>query len=119
MIAVWGADGSHRAYRLRGVHPLEAAVAQRLAKIAYVSPCFEGLAEKKHVLRLDNYGAQTSSALSWFCQENGLQHLILCPVLVRQQLVGVLVLFYRQKPALTAKVVEEMQSAANVFLCAL
>jgi hypothetical protein len=39
--------------------------------------------------------------------------------MVRQELVGVLAFFYTGKLQLTSKQMEEMQSAANLFLCAL
>jgi hypothetical protein len=39
--------------------------------------------------------------------------------LVRRDMVGVLAFFYRQTPPLSARLAEEMQSAANLFLCAL
>gem|GEM_PF-3493555 len=119
LVAVWSATDDRRAFQLRGVHPGDAAVAHRLTKVAYVSPCFDCLAEKKQILRMDDYAARTSAALSWFCQEHQLPYLVLCPILVRQHLVGVLALFYRAKPPLAARVAEEMQSAANLFLCAL
>jgi GAF domain len=117
LVAAWSSDNVG-GFHLAGAHPLANDGAVRLDKVAQMSPCFERLREKQRVVCVSNLDQETTRAFAWFCEENGLPHAILCPVLVRRDLVGVLVFFYREKPQVTSKVTEEMQAAANLFLCA-
>ncbi|MCG3148692.1 MAG: hypothetical protein PCFJNLEI_02137 [Verrucomicrobiae bacterium] len=119
LVAVWSVTEESEAFRLRGVQPAEAANASRLEKIAQASPCFERLRGVQRDLHVTNFARETSQALGLFCEERNLQEAMLCPVLVRQEMVGVLAFFYQGKPELSAKVREELQSAANLLLCAL
>jgi transcriptional regulator with GAF, ATPase, and Fis domain len=118
LVAVWSGDKAG-GFRLDGAHPLAAEGAVRLDKVAHMSPCFERIRATQRLVRVTDFERDTTKAFAWFCEENGLKHVILCPVLVRHDLVGVLAFFYRDKRSLPAKVLEEMQSAANLFLCAL
>ncbi len=118
MVAVWASDGLG-GFRLAGMHPQANDGAVRLEKVAQMSPCFEKVREALRLTRVSNFEQETTKAFAWFCEENGFQHSVLCPVLVRRDMVGVLAFFYRENPQLSPKLAEEMQSAANLFLCAL
>jgi hypothetical protein len=119
LLAVWSAENLPDTYRLRGVYPAVGETPARLDKVAHVSPCFQLLQERKKLTHFSSFARPTSPAMVWFCEENGLEHVVMCPVLVRQELVGVLAFFSRQEPKIPSKLAEEMQSAANLFLCAL
>ena len=118
LVAVWSGD-KMGGFRLDGAHPLAADGAVRLDKVAHMSPCFERLRATQRLIRVSDFERETTKAFAWFCEENGLQHAILCPVLVRHELVGVLAFLYKAKPSSSSKLTEEMQAAANLFLCAL
>jgi len=118
LVAAWSSNNAG-GFHLAGAHPLATDGAVRLDKVAQMSPCFERLRETRRVMSVSNLEQETTRAFAWFCEENGFEHTVLCPVLVRRDLVGVLVFFYREKPQITSKTAEEMQSAANLFLCAL
>jgi transcriptional regulator with GAF, ATPase, and Fis domain len=118
LVAVWSTDNVG-AFHLAAAHPLANDGAVRLDKVAQMSPCFEKIREDQHLLRVVNLEQQTSKAFAWFCEENGFKEVVLCPVLVRRALVGVLALFYREESHLNKKLSEEIQAAANLFLCAL
>jgi hypothetical protein len=119
MVAVWEAGSFQRGFRLRGLLPADEGKMNRLDTIGRHSPCFDVLIRERHVCHLKDSADDLSPGLGWFCEENQFRHVVMCPVLVRQELVGVLTLFYRNDPKLTSKSTEEMQSAANLFLCAL
>jgi transcriptional regulator with GAF, ATPase, and Fis domain len=118
LIAVWSVDPTG-CFHLAAAHPLANDGAVRLDKVAQMSPCFEIVRESQRLARISNFEQESTKAFAWFCEENGFKEAILCPVLVRRELVGVLAFFYLEKPQLTPKLAEEMQAAANLFLCAL
>ena len=115
----WMAEDRESRFRLRGAHQITSADYERLDKIGQVAPCFEKLQERPGQLRVTDFRKQTAPALEWFCTDLGLVTAVFNPVMVRQELVGVLAFFYKGKPELSSKESEEMQSAANLFLCAL
>jgi len=117
LVAAWSGDTAG-GFHLAGAYPLTIDGAVRLDRVAQMSPCFERLRETQRVMSVSNPKQETTKAFAWFCEENALHHTVLCPVLVRRDLVGVLVFFFREKPQVTSKVAEEMQAAANLFLCA-
>jgi hypothetical protein len=119
MVAVWSARGAPAGYRLAGAHPLNRDATDRLSKIGQVAPCFDRLKDEGCQLQITDFRQQTAPALAWFCDDQHLHHAVFNPVMVRQELVGVLAFFYRDEPLLTTKRAEEMQAAANLFLCAL
>lgn len=119
LVAVWSADPAAETFTLRGTHPLPSDGAVRLDKVAHMSPCFDRLRDAQHLLCVTDIEHQTTKAFAWFCEEHGYTQVILCPILVRRATVGVLVFFYRDTTALPPLTLEEMQSAANLFLCAL
>ena len=118
LVAVWSTDNAG-SFHLAAAHPLAGDGAVRLDKVAQMSPCFEKLREDQRLVRVVNLELETSKAFAWFCEENGFKEVVLCPVLVRRALVGVLALFYRENSHLNKKFSEELQAAANLFLCAL
>jgi transcriptional regulator with GAF, ATPase, and Fis domain len=118
LVAVWSTDNV-RVFHLIAAHPLANDGAVRLDKVAQMSPCFEKIRETQHLTRVTNLEQDTTKAFAWFCEENGFKEAVLCPVLVRRDIVGVLALFYREDSHLTKKLSEEIQAAANLFLCAL
>jgi transcriptional regulator with GAF, ATPase, and Fis domain len=118
MVAVWSVDEMD-SFHLTGAHPLAVDGAVRLDKVAQMSPCFEKVRESQELTRVVDFEQESTKAFAWFCEENGFKEAILSPVLVRRELVGVLAFFYRENPQLSPKLAEEMQSAANLFLCAL
>ena len=117
LVAAWASDMAG-GFHLVGAHPLTIDGAVRLDKVAQVSPCFERLREAQRLMLASNPKQETTKAFAWFCEENNLHQAVLCPVLVRRDLVGVLVFFYGEKPQFNSRILEEMQSAANLFLCA-
>jgi hypothetical protein len=119
LVAVWSADPTSGGYQLRGAHPAGLDGAVRLDRVAHLSPCFDKLRDAQDILAVSDFEQHTSKAMAWYCEENDLQHAVLCPVLVRRDLVGVLALFFRAKPELTPRLIEEMQAAGHLFLCAL
>ena len=119
LCVVWAARDGQRSYRVCGLQPAQAETWARLDKIAQSAPCFERVREVKRVLPVTDLVHDTAPALALFCEQRELRQAILCPVLVRQELVGVLAFFHKQPVKLTTKTAEEMQSAANLFLCAL
>jgi transcriptional regulator with GAF, ATPase, and Fis domain len=118
LVAVWAVDqvGS---FHLTGAHPLANDGAVRLDKVAQMSPCFETVRESQQLTRVVDFEQESTKAFAWFCEENGFKEAVLTPILVRRELVGVLAFFYRENPQLSPKLAEEMQAAANLFLCAL
>jgi hypothetical protein len=119
LVAVWTSAKSNGTYRVCGTFPVDPATATRLDKIANGSPCFDQLRLQRSQLRISDFKRETTPAFAWFCEENKLQMAILCPVLVRADLVGVMALFYKEKPKISIRLAEEMNAAANLFLCAL
>lgn len=119
LVAVWRQGATQGGHHLWGAHPVSNDGAVRLDKVGQASPCFDTLRETKRQLQLTGSADKTARAIAWFCEENGYCHVVLSPVLVRHELVGVLALFYRDKnQTLSSKAREEMQAAANLFLCA-
>lgn len=118
LVASWGSD-KVGGFHLTGAHPVADDGAVRLDKVAQMSPCFETLLHSQKLLATSNIEQDTSKALAWFCEENGFRQVVLCPVLVRRDLVGVLAMFHREKISVSGRLSEEMQAAANLFLCAL
>jgi GAF domain-containing protein len=106
-------------FHLHGASALPAEHHQRLEKVSQTSPCFEVLREQQRQQCITDIAGQTTKSFAWFCEEVGYRQVVLCPVLVRQNVVGVLGFFYCEKPRLSARLREEMQFAANLFLCAL
>lgn len=119
LTVVWAADTVSKGYGLRGVYPTGENIASRLDKVAHASPCFENLRQTQRVTQVTDFARSTSLAFAMFCEEQRLQYAVLCPVLVRHELVGVLAFFYQEKPKDAAVSTEEMRTAANLFLCAL
>jgi transcriptional regulator with GAF, ATPase, and Fis domain len=119
LVAVWSADPAGDTFTLRGADPIPAEGAVRLDKVAHMSPCFDHLRNAQRLVCVTDFERHTTRAFSWFCEEHGYTQAILCPILVRRAMVGVLVFFYRDKTARPPRTLEEMQSAANLFLCAL
>jgi len=118
-VAVWSADESPGGFRLRGAQPVDEAVVRRLDKIVQASPCFGRLRKFKRTTQVTDLARETSPALALFCEEKNLTQAVLCPVMVRQEMVGVLAFFYPQDQPVPSPRLEEMQSAANLLLCAL
>jgi hypothetical protein len=118
LVAVWSVD-EMGGFHLTGAHPLTGDGAVRLDKVAQMSPCFDKVRESQQLTRVVDFQQESTKAFAWFCEENGFKEAVLSPVLVRRELVGVLAFFYRENPQLSPKLVEEMQAAANLFLCAL
>ena len=118
LVAVWGADKAD-GYHLHGSSELQQEHLLRLEKVSQSSPCFDPLRKYQRQMLVTDISAQTTKPFAWFCEELEFRQVMLCPVLVRQNVVGVLGFFYCQDPRLCARQREEMQLAANLFLCAL
>jgi transcriptional regulator with GAF, ATPase, and Fis domain len=118
LVAVWAADRVG-GFHLYGATKLPEERRRRLEKVSQTSPCFEVLREQKHQLCITDIPGQTTKSFAWFCEEMEFRQVVLCPVLVQQNVVGVLGFFYGQKQRLDSRQREEMQLAANLFLCAL
>lgn len=119
LVAVWAAEKEDGVYRVAGTFPIDPSTQVRLEKVANGSPCFDVLRNYRRQMKVTDFKRETTPAFAWFCEENQLQMAVLCPVLVRANLVGVMALFYKQKPKISNHLAEEMNSAANLFLCAL
>lgn len=118
LVAVWAADRVG-GFHLYGASALADQQRQRLEKLSQTSPCFEVLREQQRQLCITDIPGQTTKSFAWFCEEMEYQQVVLCPVLVRQNVVGVLGFFNKQKTRMAPRQREEMQLAANLFLCAL
>lgn len=118
LVAAWAGDKAG-GFHLTGAHPVAQDGAVRLDKVAQMSPCFERVRQTQKILSVSDLDQETTRAFAWFCEENSYRQVILCPVLVRRDLVGVLAFFYCEKRSLSSRLGEEMQAAANLFLCAL
>lgn len=118
LVAAWASD-KVGGFHLTGAHPVAKEGAVRLDKVAQMSPCFEKVRQTQKLLSITNHEQETTKAFAWFCEEHSYRQVILCPVLVRRDLVGVVAFFYCEKRSLSSRLSEEMQSAANLFLCAL
>lgn len=119
LVAVWSGKESSVGYHLAGAHHLSLEQADRLNKIGQVAPCFSQLKERGRQCCITDFHKQTAPALAWFCHDHDLSYAVFSPVQVRQEIVGVLGIFYQQRQNLSAKKLEEMQAAANLLLCAL
>src|SRR5437867_483138 len=97
LVAAWAGD-KMGGFHLAGAHPAISERATRLDKVAQMSPCFEKVRQTQKLLAIANFEQDTTKAFAWFCEENGYRQVILCPVLVRRDLVGVLAFFYSEKP---------------------
>jgi len=117
VVAFWSADTVGKGFSLRGTHPLNLQSATRLDKIAQVSPCFDELQAHQQMVYLTDIAHQSTPAMAWYCEENKFKQVILCPVLVRSEVVGVLAFFYQEQHEIPAVPDEEMRAAANLFLC--
>ena len=118
LVAVWAANQEAHGFHLRGVYPFEPARAHRLNTLGFASPCFEELRAQQRQIRATDLSRQTAPSFAWFCEENALPQVVLSPVLVRHELVGVLTFFYQAAKPVPAELADEMQAAANLFLCA-
>lgn len=117
-VAVWSKDESPGGFVLRGSHPVDDAAVRRLNKIVQATPCFERLGNWKCATLVTNLARETAPALALFCEEKNLSQAVLCPVLVRQEMVGVLAFFYPVNQPVPSQRIAEMQSAATLMLCA-
>jgi hypothetical protein len=117
VVAFWSADTLGKGFSLRGTHPLNLQSASRLDKIAQVSPVFDELQAHQQMIYLTDIARQSTPAMAWYCEENKFKQAILCPVLVRSEVVGVLAFFYQEQHEIPASPSEEMRAAANLFLC--
>jgi hypothetical protein len=118
LVAVWAADRVG-GYHLYGTGELQQEHHLRLDKVSETSPCFDTLRRSKSQSIVTNISEEMPKPFAWFCEELGYTQIVLCPVLVRHNVVGVLGFFYRQNPKLSSRQHDEMQFAANLFLCAL
>ena len=117
VVAFWCADAIGSGFSLRGTYPLDLQSATRLDKIAQMSPCFAELQARHQMIYLTDIARQSTPAMAWYCEENKFKQAILCPVLVRSEVVGVLAFFYKTQHEIQSSSVEEMRAAANLFLC--
>jgi hypothetical protein len=118
LVAIWSADKAD-GYMLIGTGELVQEHRMRLEKVTQTSPCFASLRKQQHVLVINDIEHQTTIPFAWFCEEMKFQQVVLCPVLVCKNVVGVLGFFYRENQCFTSQQREEMQLAANLFLCAI
>lgn len=119
VVAVWSADKSPGGFGLRGLQPTDETTVRRLEKIVQASPCFDRLRKLQRATLSTDLSHDTSPALALLCEEKQLTQAVLCPVLVRHEVVGVLAFFYTRRESISTHRIEEMQSAANLLLCAL
>ena len=116
VVATWALErNASQHFALRGIHGLNAHGSDQIDAIHWSFPAFEGHGKDARQLIAADARAGLSRDLAAFCEKERIVCCALTPVLRRDELVGVVGMFYRRALAISPSLAAEMQTVANVI----
>jgi signal transduction histidine kinase/ActR/RegA family two-component response regulator len=87
---------------------------EQLEAVDWTFPAFEQLATDVHPLVITNVAQQSPPALASVCERERVACAVLNPVVCRNEIVGLLGIFYRNPRDVSPSLIAEMQTVANI-----
>jgi transcriptional regulator with GAF, ATPase, and Fis domain len=113
---VWTADdGMPPAFELQGLDGLDESQKYSLAVLTKCTPCFERIATHREPVIVKDFQRDTAPSLAGFCRAEGLVTAIFSPIWVGDNFYGVIGLFYKEPPAITAVYMAELQLVTHAL----
>jgi signal transduction histidine kinase/CheY-like chemotaxis protein len=120
LVATWVTDpGAPGSFALKSVHGLTGHTREQLESVRWQFPQFHNGAEQLRQLILEEIGPDISPTLATFCQRERLVSAVLSPIISRNELAGIVGVFYRKRMSVSPSLGTEMQTVANVIAGAL
>jgi signal transduction histidine kinase len=115
VVGIWSVTGGPALrFELKGVQGLAPAAAEQLGMVTRGPACFDAVLSTGRPVALDVAGLGTP-AFAMFCEGEKLVAGTLNPVLCRENVAGVVGVFYRQEPESNATSAAELQTVANII----
>lgn len=106
-------------FTVRAVQGLDAHDPADVAAVPWSFPQFENVTTLFGQTVVTDFSSDTSPAMATFCEREKIQLAVLSPVLRRNELAGIVGVFYRQLPEIPASLMTEMQTVANIIASAI
>jgi signal transduction histidine kinase/ActR/RegA family two-component response regulator len=120
LVATWVTDATAPgSFALKSVHGLTVHSREQLEPVRWSFPQFRNGSEKLQQFVLEEIGTEVSSAVATFCQREKLVSAVLSPIISRNELAGIVGVFWRKRTWVSPALAAEMQTVANVIAGAL
>ncbi len=120
IVATWvSAKGTSGHFMVRGVHGLQSHKPADFSAVPWSFPQYKaGGAEFGQVIVAD-FVRDLSPAMATFCQREKIQAAVFSPVMQRDDMAGIVGVFYRTPMAISPSLATEMQTVANLIASAM
>jgi signal transduction histidine kinase/ActR/RegA family two-component response regulator len=119
-VIVWESNRVAGDLAHKGSFGLTSHRADQLESIPWRFPWFEDPANQmRQFIVEDVHQDSSSSSLTRFCQNEQINTAALSPIICRNEVVGIVGLFYRQRMQISPALAAEMQTVANVIASAI
>lgn len=115
VVAIWQTDKTAGTFALKGTYGHAGHSDAELAAARWTFPWFEDHAHMARPINLDATQQKVSPALAQFCEREEIVSAALSPIVRRNELVGVIGIFYRQNLTISPSLTAELQSVANII----
>jgi signal transduction histidine kinase len=119
-VMTWVIDKSgSQHFTVRGVHGLQAHKAADVSAVPWSFPQYEGPAKQSSQIVVADFSRDVSSGMATFCEREKIRTAIFSPVMQREDLAGVVGVFYRNPTSISPSLAAEMQTVANIVASAI
>ena len=120
VVATWVLDQSgSQHFTVRGVHGLQAHRATDVVAVPWSFPQYQAEAPEHNQIVVTDFASDVSPALATFCEREKIQSAVFSPVLQRDDLAGIVGVFYRTPLNISPSLAAEMQTVANIIASAM
>lgn len=105
-------------FLLKGAFGFTSCNLEQLEAAHWTFPAFEQSASAVHPLVITNVAQQSPPALASVCDRERVTSAILNPIVCRDEIVGLLGIFYRNPRVISPSLMAEMQTVANIVASA-
>jgi signal transduction histidine kinase/CheY-like chemotaxis protein len=119
VVAAWVAEkNGHPCFILKGAFGFVAHGFEQLEGVDWSLPAFEQMHTEPHQLVLTNAAQSAPTGLAKVCERERIVGAVLSPVVCRNELVGLIGVFYRSPREISQSLAAEMQTVANIVASA-
>jgi signal transduction histidine kinase len=120
VVVAWVLDKSGaRHFTVRGVCGIQAHKAADVVAVPWSFPNYEGETKEHTQSVVTDFSSDVSPAMATFCGREKIQTAVFSPVLQRDDLAGIIGVFYRTPMSISPSLAAEMQTVANILASAI
>jgi signal transduction histidine kinase/CheY-like chemotaxis protein len=120
VVVTWVRDtNGSKHFLVRGVHGLQAHNPVDVSAVPWSFPEFEGAGTKFGQIVVADFTNEVSPTMATFCEREKIHSVVFSPVMQRDELAGIVGVFYRSAMAISPSLATEMQTVANIIASAI